>query len=351
MPPTYPRSCVSTGDRCWYTYTPPQVDSGSTYPLVVDLHGGGGCASHSAASSGWQKLAEGNDEDDTFIVIWPQGSGGGLWGVGGSEWSTINAETSTTGKDTFDAPDLEFLAEIIASSNAPIDLERIYFTGFSMGCMMSLRFLLERSDLIAGAHCHGGYLVSPEDGTSITPSKSVGVYMTGGDEDAWYAMSEDQFDVWTNFNDDECVESTTSVTLTGSYLTDATLKRCGNVGRLVVSVWGGRGGEKVGSKKKARGVKIRAVSTTVQCTNLFRSLQVAGMTHVPDERMASLAWEALKGLSRTSVTDALPEDGSIEEENEGNIESTLLEGGGMLTEALGFWTTSFAVLVTILGNF
>jgi len=75
------------------------------------------------------------------------------------------------------------------------------------------------------------------------------------------------------------------------------------------------------------------------------------MTHVPDERMASLAWEALKGLSRTSVTDALPEDGSIEEENEGNIESTLLEGGGMLTEALGFWTTSFAVLVTILGNF
>ena len=245
MPATYPRTCVSTsiGDRCWYTYTPPQVVSGSTYPLVVDLHGGGGCASDSAAWSGWQKLSEGNDEDDTFIVIWPQGSGGGNWGVGGSEWSIINAETSATGKETFDAPDLEFLAEIVASTDAPVDLERIYFTGFSMGCMMSLRFLLERSDLIAGAHCHGGYLVSPESGTSITPSNlPVGVYMTGGDADDWFAMSEDQFDVWTNFNNDECVESTTSVTLSGSELTDATLKTCGNVDRMVVSVLGGGGG-------------------------------------------------------------------------------------------------------------
>jgi poly(3-hydroxybutyrate) depolymerase len=211
---------------------------------VVDLHGGGGCASDSAAWSGWQKLSEGNDEDDTFIVIWPQGSGGGNWGVGGSEWSVINAETSSTGKDTFDAPDLEFLAEIVASTDAPVDLERIYFTGFSMGCMMSLRFLLERSDLIAGAHCHGGYLVSPESGTSIIPSSlPIGVYMTGGDADDWFAMSEDQFDVWTNFNNDGCVESTTSVTLSGSELTDATLKTCGNVDRMVVSVLGGGGEE------------------------------------------------------------------------------------------------------------
>ena len=64
-----------------------------------------------------------------------------------------------------------------------------------MGCMMSLRFLLEKSDLIAGAHYHGGYLVTPEAGTSVTPSENVGVYMTGGDADDWFAMSEDQFDV------------------------------------------------------------------------------------------------------------------------------------------------------------
>ncbi|GMH77676.1 hypothetical protein TrST_g7558 [Triparma strigata] len=264
---TYPRTCIETsaGTRCWYTYTPSGVVEGATYPLVIDLHGGGGCASDSMALSGWKSLAD----EELFIVIWPQGSNG-EWGVAGSEWETVNSETTSEGgKETFNAPDVSFLTSLISTTSAPINPERIYTTGFSMGCMMALRFLLEKSDIVAGAHCHGGYLVAPNAGTSITPNSGIGVYMTGGSDDDWYAMSSSQFSVWKDLSDPHGSHTvtTTSVTLSGTELTSATLETCGSVSRLVV----------------------------------------AGMTHVYDERMAALAWDALKGFSRPGAADDLEE--------------------------------------------
>ncbi|GMH96314.1 hypothetical protein TrVE_jg3723 [Triparma verrucosa] len=283
---TYPRTCIETsaGTRCWYTYTPSGVVEGSTYPLVIDMHGGGGCASDSMAMSGWKSLAD----EENFIVIWPQGSGG-EWGVAGSEWETVNSETlAEGGKTTFNAPDVSFLTSLISTTSAPINPERIYTTGFSMGCMMALRYLLEKSDIVAGAHCHGGYLVTPTAGTSITPNTGIGVYMTGGSDDDWYAMSSSQFNIWKDFSDPTCTESTTSYTLSGTKLTSSTITTCGSVSRLVVS----------------------------------------GLSHVYDDRMAALAWDALKGVSRPGAEDDFGEREEvvvpIEEEEEGGK----LDGGG-----------------------
>ena len=36
----------------------------------------------------------------------------------------------------------------------------------------------------------------PPDLFSITPNTGIGVYMTGGSDDDWYAMSQSQFSVW-----------------------------------------------------------------------------------------------------------------------------------------------------------
>ena len=49
------------------------------------------------------------------------------------------------------------------SSNNPakglVDAERVFSTGFSMGCMMSHRLALERSSIIAGFAGHGGTMI------------------------------------------------------------------------------------------------------------------------------------------------------------------------------------------------
>ena len=48
------------------------------------------------------------------------------------------------------------LAQAANPSKGLVDPERVYFTGFSMGCMMANRFALERSSITAGFGCHGG---------------------------------------------------------------------------------------------------------------------------------------------------------------------------------------------------
>ena len=51
-------------ERCWYTYIPEKVlESDDTVPLVVHLHGAGGCAT--LPSVGWANIAE----DDNFVIL------------------------------------------------------------------------------------------------------------------------------------------------------------------------------------------------------------------------------------------------------------------------------------------
>ena len=63
------------------------------------------------------------------------------------------------GKQIASTDDIGFLEQLIATmvkSTTPsdwkgkVDPERVYSTGFSMGCMMSHRLALERSKIIAG---------------------------------------------------------------------------------------------------------------------------------------------------------------------------------------------------------
>ena len=69
---------------------------------------------------------------------------------------------------------------LIGSLSSPLVSILSYYEHFILTRRFARRrFLLEKSDLIAGAHCHGGYLVEPEAGTSITPSEDVAMKMIG----------------------------------------------------------------------------------------------------------------------------------------------------------------------------
>ena len=151
MPSSFPKTCINgppdQGLRCWWTYIPASVkklDIRVKVPLVIDMHGGGGCASHQALSSGFRELADSLSGKDSFITVWPQGYGY-QWGTCGSDCAAAQAKEAS-GKTVHSVDDLTFLASMIAyivksdSSDNPsktrVDPERVYSTGFSMGCMM-----------------------------------------------------------------------------------------------------------------------------------------------------------------------------------------------------------------------
>jgi len=119
MPISYPKTCINgppdQGKRCWWTYVPAKVkaaDSNLKVPLIIDMHGGGGCANHQALSSGFRELADSLDAEDSFIVVWPQGYDQ-QWGTCGSDCDKTK-EAAKDGKSIHDIDDLEFLSSLVA---------------------------------------------------------------------------------------------------------------------------------------------------------------------------------------------------------------------------------------------
>jgi dienelactone hydrolase len=97
------------------------------------------------------------------------------------------ARLENAGKDVTSTDDLTFLSAMVAhivhsgvnynttsvsaavTGRVSVDPERVYATGFSMGCMMAHRLAMERSAIIAGFGCHGGMLV--QSGSDLPAQK------------------------------------------------------------------------------------------------------------------------------------------------------------------------------------
>ena len=230
--PTVTRTCVkgppNDATRCWWTYRPPTSQTGPI-PLVVDMHGGGGCASHRARWSGFKALADAK----LFAVAWPAGYAN-EWGTCGSDCEGVRAASG--GKNIRDTDDITFLTALIAfeaarpmdDSSPPVDATRVYLTGFSMGCMMAHRFAMERSDLTAGFGCHGGDLIGA--GADLNAQKArfsiepTAAFMTGGSSDAWFSPSA--FVTWRAWNGCDAGDANVAST-------NVTSPRVGNIQRGV----------------------------------------------------------------------------------------------------------------------
>jgi poly(3-hydroxybutyrate) depolymerase len=74
-----------------------------------------------------------------------------------------SGEGSATGWGGVD--DVGFVRKVvegsISAADHTIDTSRIYFSGHSMGCMMTQRMMIEANDLITAAGCMAGYLSVP----------------------------------------------------------------------------------------------------------------------------------------------------------------------------------------------
>jgi polyhydroxybutyrate depolymerase len=106
------------------------------WPLVIQLHGGGGSGANIDGLTGFIALSRPN----AFAVASPDGIG--------SNWN--DGRTDAPGANGID--DVAFIDAVIsdAATRARIDTSRVYVVGISNGAFMANRYACERADRIAG---------------------------------------------------------------------------------------------------------------------------------------------------------------------------------------------------------
>ncbi|MEE2985990.1 MAG: PHB depolymerase family esterase [Candidatus Thermoplasmatota archaeon] len=121
--------------------------------LVVELHGMGDTNQMQFELSAFAQLAV----EQNFIVAYPQGEE--------LIWS-LDVEEVDNGMD-----DVGFLLAVIEHIKEmhSIDENRIYMTGWSMGCMMTQLFAHEAQGILASAGCMSGYLMKDVSATISIP--------------------------------------------------------------------------------------------------------------------------------------------------------------------------------------
>ena len=177
---------------------------------------------------------------------------------------------------------IAYIAQSTEGSNPAagyVDPDRVFATGFSMGCMMSHRLALEKSKIVAGFGCHGGAMI--QLGPDIAAEKKrfdvqpMPAYLTGGTLDGWFADRGDDLENWATMNG--CTANATSeVNLTGT-------------------------------APRAESPSAAVLSVRSQCTGSADAarLLVTGMQHVPDKRIASYTWDFLKAHTRSAAKEAM----------------------------------------------
>jgi predicted peptidase len=148
----------SHGDTLNYRQLFPDADSMRKYPLVIFLHGSGERGSDNESQLKWGVMNFATDENMRLhpaIVIAPQCPEK-------SGWSNFSREKNSTTMFLLPAPakPMELLIELIHKmiKTLPIDTNRIYITGLSMGGFGTYDAIERYPDLFAAAVpvCGGG---------------------------------------------------------------------------------------------------------------------------------------------------------------------------------------------------
>lgn len=193
-----PRTCIDWNGRtrCFYTYIP--ACASGKIPLVYDLHPLSVCPSLFIEYTGWYEKAS----KECFGVVWPigltdQADAGDICfavpaGFAGLDPNNPTRETSScccvdfdddnpfNPVESDDVDEVGFLRQIGSlvvakveadpSTSASIDTRRIYMSGHSNGCYLSLAMAMRNSDFVAGVACMAGLLLtSPAPDYSPTP--------------------------------------------------------------------------------------------------------------------------------------------------------------------------------------
>lgn|GEM_PF-2960494 len=128
-----------TSQSRWYEWVPEEVfdtienGTGETYPLIVVNHGNGDHELYEADSNGWVQLAG----DERLIVV-------------AMKDIFTPAMPPESGSPRFGKENAAFIRDVICEKY-PVDMSRIYITGFSIGAFVTADTAAAAPDLFAAA--------------------------------------------------------------------------------------------------------------------------------------------------------------------------------------------------------
>ncbi len=126
-------------NRLYYLHTPPDLDEGGSYPLLIFLHGAGG------TGEGFQSWLRAHEITDSagFITVYPDGL---------EESWTIGCQESCTFAEELGADDVAFLDALVGhlADHLPVDTDRVYVAGYSQGGSMAYVYGCQTQRPLAG---------------------------------------------------------------------------------------------------------------------------------------------------------------------------------------------------------
>ena len=183
-------------DRFYYVYTPSNLDSNGSIPVLFAFHGYGSSAMRHLNYTNYFPLADSNN----FIVIYPQGATTATlsthWNVGG--W---------TSKSTID--DLDFVDTVISllKDKIQIDETRIYSSGMSNGGYMGYHLACNLSSKFAAIASVTGSMTNdtfnecdPTHPTPILQIHGLLDFIVPYDGNAGSKSIPDVINYWVNYN-------------------------------------------------------------------------------------------------------------------------------------------------------
>lgn len=163
--------------RTYIQYLPDNFQPSESLPVIFALHGLGGSA-QDMANAGFQAIAD----TARFIVLLPQGADNFQ---GQPSWNNATGLAST-------ANDIGLFQQLMDSMvllyNA--DPTRIYFTGFSMGSIMSHHMACELNDRVAAIGAMAGTMAT-SDIQNCQPEYATPVIHLHGTDDSVVPYDED----------------------------------------------------------------------------------------------------------------------------------------------------------------
>jgi polyhydroxybutyrate depolymerase len=146
---------VDGRERTYTLNLPPSYYSGTSFPLIIAMHGGGGNSAQFESTTFLTDKANAAQ----FAVVYPNGTAGGqlalqTWNGGGCCGNAVAANID----------DVNFMRQLITqlTTTYKLDAKRVYATGHSNGGIMSYRLACELSDRIAA--------IAPNAAASMTPN-------------------------------------------------------------------------------------------------------------------------------------------------------------------------------------
>ena len=183
-------------DRFYYLYTPSNLDSNESIPVLFAFHGHGSSAIRHLNYTNYFPIAD----SENFIVIYPQGATTATlsthWNVGG--W---------TSKSTID--DLDFVETIIGliKDKIQIDETRIYSSGMSNGGYMGYHLACNLSNKFAAIVSVTGSMTNdtyndcnPTHPTPILQIHGLLDFVVPYDGNSGSKSIPDVIDYWVNYN-------------------------------------------------------------------------------------------------------------------------------------------------------